>query len=82
MKDNVNHDFFIGIIIIVCVVLLLGIFGFGGMTGLGLGRMMSEPGMTGQYGVVDMIFNWIMWILIAILIIAGIYWLIKTADRK
>ena len=34
------------------------------------------------YGYNMMFFGWITWILIIALIIAAIYWLIKTANKK
>ena len=34
------------------------------------------------YGYNMMFFGWITWVLIIALIIAAIYWLIKTADKK
>ena len=34
------------------------------------------------YGYSMMFFGWITWILIITLIIAAIYWLIKTANKK
>ena len=38
--------------------------------------------MYGAYGPGMAIFGWISWILVIALIIAGIYWLIKSADSK
>lgn len=42
--------------------------------------MMS--GLTGSYGSGMMIFSWITYLLVIGLIIAAIYWLIKSANKK
>lgn len=39
-------------------------------------------GLNGGYGSGVMIFTWITYILVIALIIAGIYWLIKSASKK
>jgi len=36
----------------------------------------------GNYGYGMMFFGWIIWILFIALIIAAIYWLVKSANRK
>jgi hypothetical protein len=65
-KDNKN--LIIGVLVIVLVLVLLGSFGFGGY-----GMMMGyNPGF--------MMFGWIFNIIIIILIILGIFWLIKHVD--
>ncbi len=42
--------------------------------------MMS--GLTGGYGSGMMFLGWITYILVIALIVAGIYWLVKSANRK
>jgi uncharacterized membrane protein len=39
-------------------------------------------GLYGGYGTGFMLLSWITYVLFIILIIAGIYWLIKSADSK
>ncbi len=39
-------------------------------------------GIYGGYGTGMMVFSWITYILVIGLIVAGIYWLIKSANRK
>lgn len=39
-------------------------------------------GLYGSYGTGFMLLSWITYILITALIIAGIYWLIKNANKK
>ena len=77
-----NDNNWIWAIVAICAVLLISFFGFGGMMGIGYGNMMGSYGMMGGYGYGAMFLGWLMWILIIGLIIAGIYWLIKTANRK
>ena len=77
-----NDNAWIGIIVAICAVLLLSSFGFGGMMGVGFGNMMGGYGMMVGYGSGAMFFGWIIWILIIALIVAAIYWLVKTANRK
>ncbi len=77
-----NNTLIIGMIVI--LVLLLGVFGFGGygmMGGFGNGYGMMG-GLYGSYGYGMMFFSWIISILIIGLIIAAIYWLIKTGNKK
>ncbi len=38
--------------------------------------------MSGGYGIGSMLFSWITYLLVIGLIIAGIYWLVKSANRK
>ncbi|MBS3078729.1 hypothetical protein J4218_01275 [Candidatus Pacearchaeota archaeon] len=76
---NKNNNLVIGIVVILVVIFLLGIFGSGyGMMNSGYGMM---GGLNGGYGYGMMAFGWITWILIIALIIAAIYWLIKTANK-
>ena len=72
-----NNDTWIWIIVAICVVLLLGLFGFSGFGGYGMMGMMG-----GSYGYGMMFFGWITSILIIALIIAAIYWLINSANRR
>jgi len=44
--------------------------------------MGAAYGFNGNYGISAMILSWTFSILIIILIIAGIYWLIKSANNK
>lgn len=74
MKKNNTQ---LWVIAIIGIVLLLAFFGISGFGGYGMMGMMG-----GGYGYGMMFFGWITWVLVAILIIAGIYWLIKTANRK
>ena len=39
-------------------------------------------GAFGGYGVSVMFFSWIIYILVVVLIIAAIYWLVKSANKK
>ena len=39
-------------------------------------------GIYGGYGAGMMLFSWVTYILVIALIIAGIYWLIKSANKK
>lgn len=39
-------------------------------------------GTYGGYGAGIMLFSWVTWILTIALIVAGIYWLIKNANKK
>jgi len=39
-------------------------------------------GMYGAYGGTGMIFGWVFYLLVIVLIIAAIYWLIKSANSK
>lgn len=78
MTDNLM----IGMIIIVCIVLFIGILGFGGIMAGGFGGMMMPYGMMGGYGYFSMLLGWISWIFIIALIIAIIYWLVKNANKR
>jgi uncharacterized membrane protein len=44
------------------------------------GGMMA--GLTGGYGAGMMFFGWIIYLLIIVLIVAAIYWLVKSANKK
>jgi hypothetical protein len=63
-----NKNLIIGALVIIVVIIFLGSFGFGGY------------GMMRGYNPEFMIFGWIFNILIFILIILGIFWLIKHVD--
>ncbi len=76
-KDNTLT---IVIIVIIAVLLLSGIFSFSFANGFSQYGMMGMMG--GSFGYGMMFFGWITWVLIIVLIIAGIYWLIKTADKR
>ena len=39
-------------------------------------------GMYGGYGSGMMVFSWVTYLLVIVLIIAAIYWLIKSANRR
>lgn len=77
MAKKDNNNLIISIIIIVAVLIILGIFGFGGY---GMMGGYNGYGMMGGYGLG--IFGWLMGILFIALILAVIYWLIKSANRK
>jgi len=47
-------------------------FGYGGMMGM----------MYGQYGIGFGILSWVTSLLVITLIVAAIYWLVKSANRK
>ena len=69
-KDNYNT---IALVIVVVVVLIiLGMFGFG----------YRNYGMMGGYNNGFMSFSGIFGILMVVLVIAGIYWLIKNANHN
>lgn len=72
MANKNNNNLIIGILAAVAILIFLGIFGsgFGGY------------GMMGGYGGGFMSFGWIFSILVIVLIIAGIYWLIKNANHN
>ncbi|MDP2628303.1 MAG: hypothetical protein Q8P15_00200 [Nanoarchaeota archaeon] len=48
----------------------------------GYGCGMMGGWMMGSYGSGWMFFSWLFWILLIVLIVAAIYWLIKSANRK
>ncbi|MBS3099338.1 hypothetical protein J4462_03940 [Candidatus Pacearchaeota archaeon] len=58
--------------------------GYGGMMGGGYGMIGMMNTMTGYggYNAGAVLLSWITYLLTIALIIAGIYWLIKTANRK
>ncbi len=58
--------------------------GYGGMMSGGYGMMGMMQMMTGYggYGSGAILLSWIMYLLIIALIGSGIYWLIKSANRK
>ena len=66
-----------------------GMMGMGGMMGMMnmmSGNMMNgqniQGSMMGSYGTGMLFFNWITYLLVIALIIAAIYWLIKSANKK
>jgi uncharacterized membrane protein len=67
-KDNKN--FIIGIVVVIAILILLEFFGFG----------FRSYGMMSGYSYGFMSLGWIFSILVIILIIVGIYWLIKNID--
>ncbi|MBS3089126.1 hypothetical protein J4402_05150 [Candidatus Pacearchaeota archaeon] len=75
-----NNTLAIIIIVAIAVFLLSGIFSFSFANKFAQYGMMGMMG--GGYGYSMMFFGWITWVLVVVLIIAGIYWLIKTADKK
>lgn len=77
MKDN---NFLSWVILAIAVILVFGILSFNRIGGYG--GMMSRYSMMGGYGYGAMFFGWITWILVIALIIAAIYWLIKSANAK
>jgi hypothetical protein len=64
-----NNNLIIGVIVVVVILMFLGSFGFGG-------------GMIGGYGSGFMLFGLVLNILIIVLIILGIFWLIKHVNFK
>ena len=58
--------------------------GYGGMMGGGYGMMGMMNMMTGYggYGSGAVILGWITYLLTIALMVAGTYWLVKTANRK
>ena len=81
MANKDNNNLLIGIIVIVALVLLFGFSGFSGTTGWCRG-MTGGYGMMGGYGLGAMLFGWLTGTLVIILIVAAIYWLIKSANKK
>jgi len=71
MTSKDNKNLLIGVLVVIAVLIILGVFGFG----------FRNYGMMGYSSSGFMSFSWIFSILIIILIIAGIYWLIKNADH-
>ena len=69
--NNKNNSWIIVAIIAVAVLLFSGIFGFG----------FRNYGMMYGYGDGFMLYNGIFSILIIVLIVAGIYWLIKNSNH-
>jgi uncharacterized membrane protein len=73
MKDN---NIWMWIIAAVAVLFLI-------FLGVGSANNYNMMGMVyGNYGYGMMFFGWITWIVIVILMIAAIYWLIKSANKK
>ena len=72
-----NKNTGLWIIVALAVGLGLGFFGFAGFGGYGTMGMMN-----GGYGSGMMFFGWITWLLVVILVVAGIYWLVKSANKK
>ena len=66
---------------VIALVLLLFFFGPWMLGNFGEWNMMGMM-YGGNYGYSMMFFGWIAWILFIALIIAAIYWLIKSANRK
>ena len=65
-------------LILVSLIVLIGLTGFiSADAGCGMGGMMY-----GTYGGTGMFFGWIFYLLIIALVIAAIYWLIKSANRR
>ncbi len=72
MEKTDKNNLIMGIIVVVVLLMLLRIIGFGSM----------DYGMMGGYNYGFMSFSWIFNILIILLIIAGIYWFIKNTKRN
>ncbi len=77
MKKDNKDNAWIWIVVAVCAVLFLGLFSFAGTGGYGMMGMMG-----GSYGYGMMFFGWLTWVLVIVLIVAGIYWLVRTANRR
>lgn len=81
---------FITIVIIVSILLSLTFVlaceenetGMQSMMGNNIAGGWMMYGMYGGYGADMMLFSWITWFLVVILIIAAIYWLVKSANKK
>ncbi len=67
-----NNNLIFGIVIVVVVFTLLGIFGF----------WFGDYGMMGGYSTGFMLFGWFFNLLIIILVIVGIYWLMKKINTN
>jgi uncharacterized membrane protein len=74
MKKNNSGPW---IIVAICAVLLISFFGFAGFGNYGMMGMMG-----GNFGYGMMFYGWITWILVIALMIAAIYWFIKSANKK
>lgn len=61
----------------IAIILIFIILGFTNIAGYGMRGMMY-----GNYGYGMMLFGWITWILVIALMIAAIYWLFKSANKK
>ncbi len=72
MEKKDKNNLILGIVIVVALLVLFRIIGFGSM----------GYGMMGGYNYGFMSFDWIFNILVIILIIAGIYWFIKNTKRN
>ena len=77
MRDDENKNTWIWIIVGVCIFALLSIFNFARFGTNGVPGMMG-----GSYGSGMMFFGWMTWLLMVALMLAGIYWLVRTANRK
>lgn len=75
-----NNNLTILLSVIAAIILFSGIFSLSMTNRFDQYGMMGMMGGTYGYGM--MFFGWITWVLVIVLIISGIYWLIKTADRK
>ena len=74
---KMKNESVLWIVLVIVALALIGSFGFGGYGGYG-GMM----GGYGRYGSGMMFFGWLTYLLVIALIIAAIYWLIKSANRK
>ena len=72
MTGKNNNNLIIGILAVAAILIVLGIFGSG----------FGSYGMMEGYSSGFMSFGWIFNVLVIILIIAGIYWLIKNANHN
>jgi protein-S-isoprenylcysteine O-methyltransferase Ste14 len=72
MKNKDNRNTITLVVVVVAVLIILGLFGFG----------FRNYGMMGGYNNGFISFAGIFGILMVVLVIAGIYWLIKNANRN
>lgn len=71
-RNGSNNNLLIGIVVVIVICILFGGFGFG----------YRGYGMMGGYDYGFMLFNNVIMILLTILIVVGIFWLIKNINHR
>jgi len=74
-----NNNQWVWIIVAICAVLLISLFGFAGMGGYGM--MSSSYGMMGNWGYGMNFFGWLFMLLVVIALVLFIVWLIKQIQE-